>query len=49
MAMALVKFMALKKCVFSRTALILPKGRAFVLDMAVQSQDASTTDVPIRQ
>ena len=49
MVMALVKFMELKTCVFSRTALTLPKGRAFVLDMAIQSQDASTMDAPIRQ
>ena len=49
MVMALVKFMELKTCVFSRTALTLPKGRAFVLDMAIQSQDASTMDALIRQ
>ena len=26
----------------------MPKGRAFVIDMAIQSQDANTMDAPIR-
>jgi hypothetical protein len=38
-----------QKCVFPRTALTSPKGKAFVLDIAIQSQDASTMDVLIRQ